>query len=164
MNPAEHPRGSARKSARYRIYFWLMDACFVAGVILPGGTFVPEEWVGEWAFWLLGVPALILVGGVTPFLITARFMRDDYAEGIWQRSVAILTLVMVIVPAVFLIVGWPIYLLVEPSRSPIYKAYYEFYVFIDTPNPVRDTLMMAWLVFNLSFVAIFQFLRWKDSR
>ena len=147
-----------------RIYFWLMDACFVAGLLVLSEPFVPEDWVGGVTYWIIGAPLLILVGGVTPFLIAARFMRDDYAEGIWQRSVAILTLIMVIVPAVFLIVGWPVYLLVEPNRSPIYKAYYEFYVFIDTPNPVRDTLMMTWLVFNLSFVAIFQFLRWKDSR
>lgn len=149
---------------KYRAYFWLMDACLLSGVLLLCELLLPDEFKGGLVYWIVGAPIIFLIAIVVPLLIVASFLRDDYAERLWHRSVAVLTFGAATIPALFLMITWPLYLLIEPSRSSFYMAYFSFFEFIDSERSVRDTLMMTWLTFNLSFVAIFQFIRWKDSR
>lgn len=131
----------------------------MSGVILLCEMMLPLEWKGGLVYWIIGAPVLFFLSIVAPFLVVASFMRDDYAESLWRRSVAVLTFGAATIPALFLVITWPLYFLLEPSRSPFYMAYFSFFEFIDREQEVRETLMMTWLAFNVSFVAIFEFLR-----
>ena len=157
-------KGRKQTSLRYRAYYRLMDACLIAGLALIAELLLPADWKGNAAYWTVGVFILPLVVIIAPLLIVGRFMRDDYAESLWRRSVAVLTSVTAILPAVFLVVTWPLYFIMEPDHSAVYYTYYKFFVIIDTENPIRNTVMMGWVAFTTLFVFIFQFLRWKDSR
>lgn len=161
----------AAKSAsplKYRAYFWLMDAATVA--ILTGlATLIwqlPADADGNSPLWVHIVmwPLAFMAGVVPVFLITASFMRDDYADGIWRRTMMVIGVLTAVVPLVLNTAYRMTATLYTPDGGIIHRAYYQFYYFIEQDLNARAGMVGAWLAFIMSFVIVFQFIRWKDSR
>ena len=89
--PSRTPR-----ELRYRAYFRLMDASTVAigigavdyfaDAVFQSGleAFVPAPWI-----YVIGLPVMFFNFLVPMVLVVARFMRDDYAEGLWRRAMLV---------------------------------------------------------------------------
>ncbi|RJY08512.1 hypothetical protein D6201_03290 [Aurantiacibacter aquimixticola] len=97
----------------------------------------------------------VLVG---PFLIVARLMRDEYAEQLWHKTASTMIPVLVIVPiATFIFVSLA-YAIIGGDEPPAWLAW----LFEETPIYTAIRLSGSYLI--ATFLVIFQFLRWKDSR
>lgn len=153
---------------RYRLYFWLMDASLAFCLLAIAWAFVevpyfPGPYGEELNFALILLTAFFITL-VPVFLIAAKFMRDDYAEGIWRRSMQIVGVLAAVVPLATIVVSRVAHATYEPDGGVLhYASYYLYYAFERDLN-ARETMVMAWVVFLMGFVIIFQFLRWKDSR
>ena len=153
---------------KYRAYFWLMDVTTVA-ILAALATLIwplPGDFDGYTPVWVQVIMYFLvfMTGIVTVFLICARFMRDDYAEGIWRRTMMVIGVLAAVAPillnTLYRITG----ALYSPDGGIIHRAYYQFFYFIEQDLNARDGMLGAWLAFVMSFVLVFQFLRWKDSR
>lgn len=160
---------------RYRAYFRLMDACLFFWIIMIIDTFVspyddPDTFPGWYA--MLGVVTIFFCFFVTLFLIFARFMRDDYAEALRKRTFVLLGYIAVAGPILINIGSWVIYyttlIMNEPGASldgtvPQRAPDYIRWLLVDETTA---DVVLGWVsrLFLGSFVVIFQFLRWKDSR
>lgn len=149
---------------RFRIYFWLMDAAFVAAVL---GV------LNKILFWsfdirLFGLPSPIdeivgTIGGVLanflpPLLIVAWFMRDQYATVLWTRTAMVLTYFMATMPlalVLFMVAVAPPG--TQESTNPL-AAY-----LLERERPI-NLIWRFWGYSTMFFVLTFQFLRWRDSR
>ncbi|MDC8753255.1 hypothetical protein OIK40_01210 [Erythrobacter sp. sf7] len=156
----------SRKALRYRAYFWLMDASLVAvayAAIEPIisyffdydiSTVLPEP---VRAVFLAFVTFFILV--VPVILICAKFMRDEYCEQLWKRSFVVMAYLTALAPLIYMVVYWSLfYALGQPKPLPPILAW-----------PFREVTMgpaiyIAWIGYMMVFVALFQFLRWRDAR
>ena len=163
MDKAQTSKGRLR----FRLYYRLMDVCLVFAVIGAIDWFIspydrPED-APVW-FIILAVFTLTFNFAVPFFLIVARFMRDDYAEALWRRSLVILGYGVTVLPVVIFIAGWaPFFLLVDDPTTPLEAPDYIRWFVVDEQTAF-EFMVRLWLIFLLSFVAIFQFLRWRDSR
>lgn len=152
---------------RYRLYFWLMNVClFFAAAGLIDWLVDPFE-AGEWPVWYIAFAAIVLPFNtlVPLFLMVAKFMRDDYAESLWRRSLVVMAYGVAVVPALIFAIPWILYLSFSAlglAAPPGYREFYEFMVVRQFGANV--VLYKAWLTFMLLFVGVFQFLRWRDSR
>ncbi len=166
MNAIDKPTPKSPKDPlRYRAYFWLMDAAFVASVIV-WLAFILLQTTGISAF---GLPPLLqtllalilwpLVAFAPFFLLIARFMRDEYAEGIWRRSVVVLAYAAAILPMAYFLTAWGTFFAAgQPEEPPAIFAW-----------SIQEVswgfaIWAAFSVYMQIFVFIFQFLRWRDSR
>ncbi|MFU7528865.1 hypothetical protein [Qipengyuania sp. ASV99] len=154
---------------RYRLYFWLMNvslpsavALFVemlirnfAGIQLWG---LPET-IG-WPIYLSIYP---FASFVPLFLTIAAFMRDDYAEALWKRTVVILAYGVAIFPLAFMIFAWVAALTVREGTIA-YELFDVFYSALRGGASGTTILTYVWHIYFLFFVAVFQFLRWRDAR
>ena len=171
MTDAKTPKGEWR----YRAYFRLMDASLFFWIVLIIDTFVsPYDDPDTFPVWYAvhGEVTIFFCLFVSLFLVFARFMRDDYAEGLRKRTFVLLGYGAVVGPIFINIGSWVIYyttlILNEPGAS------------LDGTVPQRAPDYIRWLLVNEttvdvvlggvsqvflgSFIAIFRFLRWKDSR
>jgi len=155
---------------RYRAYYWLLNLSFVFALI--GLTeFVTRFIIGERGFGLEGTANSIaasivaLFGYFLPFfLMISKFMRDDYMEGLWKRTVIVLAYSVAIWPFVSFIVAWSAELGL-PHDSSTYAVWRKFYVPFISEGQRGDVIVSTvWQTYMWLFVFIFQFLRWKDSR
>ncbi|GAB5347619.1 hypothetical protein [Alteriqipengyuania sp. 357] len=150
---------------RYRLYFWLMDACLV-GVAIGSIDAILDSGFGVHEFGLTAaqsLPIVILVNLfsfiVPVFLMVAKFMRDEYADQLWRRSVVVLAYVAATVPlTILLIENIAFFALGQPEKAPGWLRWW-----VDE-LPLRLAVLQIWQSYVLIFVAIFQFLRWRDSR
>ena len=158
------------RDLRYRAYFWLMDAALVAAVISLSEV-VCYFITGVRGFGLTGVIEMTadifvsVFSWLVPFfLMLARFMRDDYSEGLWKRSVVVLAYAVALFPILFLLLAWGMELGL-PHDGPAYAAWQTFYSpFTSAILPGDVIVSTVWQVYMQMFVLIFQFLRWRDSR
>ncbi len=149
---------------RARIYFRLMDIMLVLGV-LGLAQYLAEKiggivWMEESNpyFLPLAIIAATLNFIMPMFLLMARFMRDEYAQLLWQRTISVLAYFVAFTPFAIL-VGVTVSRFVMSRNS--YVLLYEFW----TATEQRyELLMSTWMAYMLLFVAIFQFLRWRDAR
>lgn len=150
------------RARRARIYFRLMDICLMfAAVGLADHLF--DNWLGypegvtqSPAYLVIGIIVLIFNFGVPPLLIMARFMRDEYAEHLWQRTVVALAYIAAVAPIVLVIAAWATYLATGggPPVGP--------FAYLSEKVVAHDAMLLSWSAFMLLFVGIFQFLRWRD--
>lgn len=150
---------------RYRLYFWLMDACLV-GVAIGSLDAILDSGFGIHQFGLTDAQVLPiaffvnLFSFIVPvFLMIAKFMRDEYADQLWRRSVVVLAYVTAILPlAVLIVENIAFFALGQPEKAPSWLRWWVDEV------PLRLAVLQIWQSYILIFVAIFQFLRWRDSR
>ena len=152
---------------RYRLYFWLMDAClFFAAIGLIDWIIDPYDLRdGPGWYMALGAVTLVFNGLVPLFLMVARPMRDDYAEGLWKRSLVVMAYGSAIVPPMLIIGPWILYGIMSPlgyGPPAFYQAFME--ILYEHEFATYVVVFRSWLTFMLLFVGVFQFLRWKDSR
>jgi cytochrome bd-type quinol oxidase subunit 1 len=154
------------KALRYRSYFWLMDIATPAVIMTVGlpaldsltgidvrSVMPPPVW------FVLNAFALIFGLCLPTFLMCARFLRDDYVEALWRRSVAVLAYVMAITPIAALSINWILYLaLGQPERVP------DFLRWAFAKVEIYSVILNVSGFYIMIFVAIFQFLRWRDTR
>ena len=105
------------------------------------------------------------------FLLLARFMRDEYAEGLCRRSLNVMGYFGAVVPPIFLVCAWIIYFLYLQFVHP--TAPLDGSVYLDAPEYIDwlfepgvsplVVIMTIWGIFLQSYVVIFQFLRWRDK-
>ena len=154
-----------KEPLRYRAYFWLMNAAFVASVISWLAVFTYMA-TGVEAFGLPEVPKaiiglfLIVFAVYAPtILLLARFMRDEYAEEIWRRTVTPLAYAAALVPLAYVLTAWAsFYALGQPEDPPPYLAWASEEV------TVGSAIWLCLTVYMQLFVFIFQFIRWRDLR
>ncbi|KPM13699.1 hypothetical protein [Citromicrobium sp. WPS32] len=150
---------------RYRLYFWLMDACLVSAIVGFADSML--SWLLDLS--ILDLPApfavicAIILGTfnfiIPCFLMIARFLRDEYAEQLWRRACVVLAYATAIVPLVLLSIIWvPILIFGEPQYGSTWLQWWGGETYWGW------AIRVAWLCYMLLFVAIFQFLRWRDSR
>lgn len=155
---------SKKGEFRYRLYFWLMDACLFFGIIglvdfinsRFNGDF-PEGAEPGW-YIALAIVTLFFSFMVGPFLILARFMRDEYAEQLWNRTCNALVIIVTTLPFVIVLSTWSVYLLTRSEEAP-----FPFDV-LTMETQWWYVLTYVWQTFCLLFVAIYEFIRWQDSR
>jgi hypothetical protein len=155
---------SGNRAKRARVYFRLMDIVLVLSLL------------GFAEFLLDKVGGIILLEKNNPFyspvslifvianfyfpmlLILCRFMRDEYAELLWQRTATVIVYFSAIAPFLLTAVAWASFFLLgaQTTRS--------LFQFLKGPVDPFDVVTVIWAMFMLLFVAIFQFLRWRDSR
>lgn len=152
------------KDLRYRAYFWLMNVGTVGTAIGVVNTLasafydmgvtdlVPSPWV-----LLIGIPMSVLNFFVPTLLVVARFMRDDYAEGLWRRAMLVVGHGVALGPIVLLAISWMLFFAVGPETPP-------WLHFLIEPYDPLGVLLYVWEVHLVLFVFAFQFLRWRDSR
>lgn len=152
-----------KRDLRYRLYFWLMNLCLVASILIainfiPGAS--PSAPKGELPTWYVvyGYAVLFCVFFFTPLLILGRFMRDEYAEQLFRRATDILVYVAVAAPFVIFAAATVVYAVTRAPEAP-----YPFSLFMVETN-WWNAIAQCWKIFCMLFVFIFQFLRWKDSR
>lgn len=161
--------GVRRRERLYRLYYQLMTASMFAFLFMLGygvleaatgieGLRLPENLV----FIAVGIAYGLGSAGVL-FLIIARFMRDDYAETLWKRTVAILAYIVAITPVALVALAW-IAELSLPEGSTAFTLWHDFYRRLHEGGQGTKILTAVWHIYNLLFVVIFQLLRWKDSR
>ena len=151
-------------SAWYRWYYLLMNLCLLAGIIiitdvvLSVSSRVYDD--GEYPAWYLayGYISIFLAFFVEPFLVLARFMRDEYAEQLFHRTSDVMLYFAVAVPFVIFAAATVVYAVTAAPEAP-----YPFSLFMEEIS-VWKAMAQAYKYFCLLFVFIFQFLRWKDSR
>lgn len=158
------------KDLRYRAYFWLMDATMV--VALLGVAEVIAFFVtGVRGFGLTGASEyaaslfVAIFSWIVPFvLMIARFMRDDYAEGLWKRTVVVLAYAVALFPIGSALVAWTAELGL-PHDGQAYALWRTFYGPFTTEALRGDVIVSTvWQTYMWLFVFVFQILRWKDSR
>lgn len=148
----------------YRAYFWMMDLCLIAGILillsfLPIIEFVVDS-SGEIPTWYLVYGYLLLFVSfiLAPSLMLARFMRDEYAEQLFRRTTIVLIYVAVAVPWAIFVVATIVYI-----ANPTDKAPYPFNLFMGEVT-WWSAAASLFKYFCLAFVFVFQFLRWRDGR
>lgn len=168
MQDVSHSPGKAKSTARRsRLYFRLMDICLfflVVGLIDWIASHYDVENAPAW--YLAGGLVMIIFNSFVPlFLMVASFMRDDYAEGLVKRSLRVMAYGAALIPPFLLIGPWVlggIFVNTDLRAPDFYREFYNaFYLSEMRPELV---LRRVWFLYMLSFVGIFQFLRWKDSR
>lgn len=149
---------------RFRLYFWVMNASFVA-IMIGLASEVVEAFTGYDAFgmaetWqvVIGTPLAILSILAPVPLIAIRAWRDEYAESVWKRTVGLMAVVFAVGPfllGIFLTIA---YAIIGGEEAPAWldSIYGE-------RRPVL-IIFFTWYVFNAAFVVIFQIVRWWDSR
>ena len=149
---------------RYRLYYWLMDASFVAVLFGMVGIAL-DQFAGIEAYGmperLVPIVGLIigLLGLVLPiFLIAVPWWRDEYADMLWKRTVGHMVLFFTVVPPLTFIFLWIAYALIGGEERPDWLGW-----LYDDQRPIT-ILSYSWDAFILAFVSLFQFNRWRDSR
>lgn len=148
---------------RYRLYFRLMDACLLFAFL--GFMDQTAAWIGlhdthgSHPTWYIAIGAITLGFSflVAPFLILARFMRDEYAQQLWQRTVNLLVTIVTFFPMI--IVGFGIATQLATGKRKLLPVLAPM---LESTKWVH-AMTIGWLVFCLLFVVIFQALRLKDS-
>ena len=156
--------GEAADPLRYRLYFWLMNLCLAASVLILGST-VPalapsQNADGSTPSWYLAYGSMLIffVFFVTPLLVFARFMRDEYAEELFRRSTIVVVYVAIAVPFLIFAAATLVYLVTLAPEAP-----WPFSLFMGETT-WWSALAQPYKAFCILFVFIFQFLRWRDSR
>jgi len=156
------------RELRYRAYFWLMDISLVAIAIgavdffadqyfaTGFSAFLPPPWV-----YVVALPVLFVNFVVPMFLICARFMRDEYAEGLWLRTSVVLAYATAALPLIFFILAWGWYFATGHTDAKL--VHWSLRWMADEVQWGR-AIMLVWLAYMMLFVVIFQILRWRDSR
>jgi hypothetical protein len=152
-----------RKQLRFRIFFWLMDICLIfAGIGLADHllkvVFGIEFDAKSQPYFAIGVVVITFNFFVPIFLFVSGFMRDEYAELLFQRTISKLAFVVAIGPVVIIISGWVHFLITD---TPTLDGPFNF---LYSKGNRFELLARLWMSYMLLFVGIFQFLRWRDSR
>jgi hypothetical protein len=154
------------KAKRYRIYFWLMDFS-TAVMALLASLLIAEYFVGPDihdivppTIYLINAATFQIVGLIIlPFLICAKFLRDDYLDALWHRSVTILAYSIALIVFAAFWISSIYYFTVGPiSQGP------QFISWLAAETKWGEAIVEIWISYMILFVAIFQVLRWKDSR
>lgn len=148
---------------RYRLYFWLMDACLLGTIFVAAEHIFTRTTGGfDWEvyptwYFVLGLVMLFLAYGLAPILILARFMRDEYAELLWKRTAVIIVYIVAIAPYALYLGAWTAHFTVGNA---------DFFPFDAELSDTRfhSALFRVGSLVLGAFVIVFQFLRWKDSR
>lgn len=154
----------ARKGPlRHRLYFWLMDAALVVAVLV-WANYIVLLTTGINGFglpvalqYVLAIPLWPLFTVVPIFLLLAKFMRDEYSEQLWRRTLVVLGYAAAIMPPALVIIAWAVfYASGQPEDVPAAFAW--------TVAEVSwgYAIWGAWTFYMQLFVVIFQFLRWRD--
>lgn len=155
---------------RYRAYIWLMNLALIVTFAWMLEVVVRKTW-GIAGLGLTGTADAIaflvvqICSFVLPFfLMLFRFMRDDYTEMLWKRSVVVLAYMVAIFPIFSALVAWGMELGL-PKDGNAYAAWRTMYEpFKSASAPADYVVSMAWKYYMAAFVIVFQFLRWRDSR
>lgn len=154
----------AKSKLRFRLYFWLMDLClffaaigFVDHVLgrMYDLTLMPE---GGLPYMIFSVLILIFNFIMPPFLILARFMRDEYTNQLWHRSITVLVYTITVIPFFAWAGIWIHYAITGNAAAP------GMFAILDSRVDFGLALIQTWFAFTLLFVTIFQVIRWRDSR
>ena len=162
MNDTNRP-----EPLRYRLYYRLMDVCLIATLI-----FVTEAlFLGLFGLSVFdtSIPQMIKTGltlfvvafvMIGPFILfAAKFMRDDYAEQLWRRSVVVLAYGVALIPlALFIIFNIAQDILGVDGSKEFFPAW------VLAKWEIVRTIFILGLAYVLMFVLVFQFLRWRDTR
>ena len=150
---------------RYRLYFWLMDACLVGVAIgfldalLEAAFDIEYFGLTQTQVLLIGIFVNLFSFLVPLFLLVGKFMRDEYAEQLWRRTVVVLAYVTALVPpALLLTVEIAYQSLGQPDQPPAWLAWWA------NKPAWGSAIIWVWQSYMLFFVTIFQFLRWRDAR
>ena len=158
------PKETTARARRSRIYFLLMNICLVANVLIFASSLsvfesvVADDGTVPVFYVVFGSILIFFAFVVTPFLILARFMRDEYAEQLFRRTTLVLVYLGFAVPFVIFSAATIVFLLTRAPEAP-----WPFSLFM-VEVTVWKAMSQPFKVFCLAFVFIFQFLRWRDSR
>ena len=158
------PTFAAKREKRTRLYFILMNCCLVASVLILLTSLPVFERVVRpdgslpLAYQIFGAVLIFFVFFVTPLLVFARFMRDEYAEELFRRSTIVVVYVAIAVPFLIFAAATLVYLVTLAPEAP-----WPFSLFMGETT-WWSALAQPYKAFCILFVFIFQFLRWKDSR
>jgi hypothetical protein len=159
---------------RFQLYNWLMEACFwvsagilawiVLGKSLPAvGAYMRP--FGSAVRILMNIDILLAV-----FLVAARFMRDEFAERIWQRSAHRFVNLVVIGPFA-VIIGIVVFLRQIKAALPDLLPDQLIAILAKEPDPayvffigIGATFVLVAQFVPLFFIIIYKWSLWRDSR
>lgn len=151
---------------RFRMYYWMMNTAFVYQV---GGTIILDI-MGfnptQYAFWIsTGSAIFVLICEflIMPLLVAVPYLRDEYAETLWKRTIYQIARVVALIVPILIAVNITFNVLFDLDNLPEpFPTWYREGLFAEM-NLFRAT-MGFWGYFTLFFTILFQFNRWRDSR
>lgn len=161
-------RPAGKEPLRFRLYFPLMDfssAVYLLGVAMAIYMMVTQTDPATIP-WILNLGITVFVSIVTviilPVLIVLPWIRDEYADLVWTRTVKQLTVLVVLLPPLTFGLLWLLYFILlggdpDPDRPDWLDTIYA-------EQDWFDTIFDLWRYYTLGFVILFQFNRWRDSR
>jgi cation transport ATPase len=174
QNKAAVTKGQAMNFNRFRRFDPLIDLAFwmfvVGFTMMLVMRFVPSLPPGlaysmKLIIYFAGYAAWFL----TVFLICARFMRDEYAEGLWQKSATMFSYILVLLPAIAIVAAYLYQAYTSPAISiptPAERAALAAY-----PRPISwqisgalTLLLYIAAYVPFLFIALYKFNRWRDAR
>lgn len=159
-----NPTAAGTREERTRLYCRLMNLCFVASVLILASSLSVFERVVQpdgtvpLAYQIFGGALIFFVFFVTPFLVLARFMRDEYAEELFRRTTVAMVYLAIAVPFLIFATATVVYLVTLSPQAP-----WPFSLFMGETT-WWSALAQPYKAFCILFVFIFPYLRWQDSR
>ena len=160
---------SRKEPLRFRLYYRLMDLSLVVyllGLILAFTVQFSELEPSTFPT-IIGVGIPVIVQLVTtivlPVLIVAAKMRDEYADLLWKRTVAQLTVLTVLLPPITMGLLWFLFLVVSGGDPEANRPDWLLDQIL-AEEEWFDTVYGLWRYYTLGFVILFQFNRFRDSR
>lgn len=154
----------AKTKLRYRAYYWLCLASFVA-IVIGLANEVSRAVTGYDAFAfettlqiVIGVPVVCLAVITPTFLIAIPQWRDEYAESVWKRTVGVMAVGFATAPPLLFIGAWILYFVFRWDEPP------AFLVWLGNEAMIASILAKSWYAFSAAYVVIFQIIQWADRR
>lgn len=153
---------------RYSLYYRLMDICLALQVVTLGVELTETAFDYDLVdFAGSGIPiTLFLMAIIVPvFLVFARFMRDDFAEMLWQKTAGTVLKALMILPVPVAIAAG---VMIAGGQIDIPTEIFTHDEVTDTDSGaifgVVLSLIYIWIYTPVLFTLAFQWHRWRASR
>jgi len=159
---------------RYQLYNWLMEICFWVSALLIAWIVLVRVFPALYDFLrpISGAVRIIMNIDVllAMFLVTARFMRDEYSEQVWQRTARRFVNFIVIGPIGMIVA---IVLFSKQIRAAIPSLMPDglLEILLKEPDPtvvfasgIAATFVLVVQFVPLLFILFYKWGLWRDSR
>jgi hypothetical protein len=165
---AEQGLMSMARITRYSLYYRLMDISFVSAaislcseIIEYGFNLTLSDEVSDWLFWPIIITGLF----IPAFCVFARFMRDDFAEMLWQKAAGTVLKALIILPVpLAFIVG----MMVATGQIDVPESNFTDPAISESDGGAALGIILSftymWVIAPVVFTFAFQWHRWRASR
>lgn len=157
------------KPDRHTLYFRLLDIAFAVQIVAIADIVATKvlktanlETVLSPTAYNAAMLAIFLAGVLLPcLLVFQRWMRDDFSEALWQKTAGTVLKCMIILPLPIMALTVEL-ILAGPSFQELQWQYGKGADTDRAISTIIDTMRTIWLLAPVTFVAAFQWHRWRN--